>query len=202
MTDAGWVDRIADRARERASRRVASLKALHPDEDRRALGERLVRSMSRRAGLGGAASATLSLIALPVGLPAGVAFTLATEAELLLSLLEVYGHDPDDEVGRLKLLALWAGAGVADAAKNVGMNAGVAAVGAVLAGSLPARLIRSLHPALVRAVLRRLGLGWLPRALKLWPVLGAPIGYVADRAAVAALGRAALTSLDEAAARS
>ena len=197
--DASWLERIADGARERARRRVAVLRAKHPEDDRKALAERLVRSLARRAGLGGAASATLSLVALPVGLPAGVAFTLATEAELLLSLLELYGHEAADEAGRVKLYALWAGGGLADAAKSVGLGTGAAALGAVLAGSLPARIIRSLNPALVRAVLGRLGLGWVPRVLRLWPVLGAPIGYVADRAAVGALGQAAIEALESAA---
>jgi hypothetical protein len=49
----------------------------------------------------------------------------------------------------------------------------------------------------MRAILRRLGLGWVPRALKLWPLVGAPIGFALDRAALRALGNAALATLDE-----
>ncbi|MGZ6126317.1 MAG: hypothetical protein ACXWLR_15220, partial [Myxococcales bacterium] len=65
--------------------------------------------------------------------------------------------------------------------------------------SLPARIIRKLNPALLRAILRRLGLGWLPRAAKFWPVLGAPIGFALDRAALRSLGEATLATLDDAA---
>jgi len=48
----------------------------------------------------------------------------------------------------------------------------------------------------VIAILRRLGLGWLPRALKMWPLLGAPVGFALDRAALRALGFTALDVLD------
>src|SRR5438445_252818 len=103
--------------------------------------------------------------------------------------------------GRLRLYALWAGAGFADAAKGAGLRVGADAAGRAIAGSLPARIIARLNPVLLRAILRRLGLGWLPRALKMWPVLGAPIGFALDRAALRALGLAALDTLDDATAR-
>jgi len=152
-----------------------------------------------RCGLAGAATGTVALVALPLGLPAGVAISLLLEAELIFALLDVYGIETDGEEGRLKLYALWAGAGFAVAAKSVGMRAGASAIGRVLRGSLPGRIIRRLNPALLKAILRRLGLGWLPRAAKLWPVLGAPIGFVLDRAALRALGEATLATLDDAA---
>jgi hypothetical protein len=69
----------------------------------------------------------------------------------------------------------------------------------VLWESLPGQIIRRLNPALLKAILRRLGLGWLPRALKLWPILGAPIAFVLDRAALRTLGDATLATLDDAA---
>lgn len=149
-----------------------------------------------RAGLLGAATGTLALIALPIGLPAGVAVTLLIEAELLFSLIALYGMSSRGPAGRLRLYALWAGAGFADAAKGAGLRLGADAFGRVLAGSLPARIIARLDPVLLRAILRRLGLGWLPRALKMWPLLGAPVGFALDRAAVRALGRDALETLE------
>jgi hypothetical protein len=155
--------------------------------------------MALRAGLLGAATGTLSLVALPVGLPAGVAISLLLEAELIFALLELYGVDTEGEQGQLKLYALWAGAGFADAAKSVGLRAGATAVGRVLRGSLPGRIIRRLNPVLWKAILRRLGLEWLPRAAKFWPVLGAPIAFALDRAALRALGDATLATLDDAA---
>ncbi len=193
------LDAIVDKARERARFRVAALRLGHPGSDEVALGRRLIADLSTRAGLVGAATGTLSLVALPLGLPAGIALSLLVEAELIFALLEVYGVESEGEQGRLKLYALWAGAGFADAAKAVGMRAGATAIGRVLSGSLPARLIRRLNPALIRAILRRLGLGWLPRAAKFWPVLGAPVGFVLDRAAVRTLGEATLATLDDAA---
>jgi hypothetical protein len=193
------LDAIAEKARERARFRIAALRLEHPGQDEVALGRRLVASMALRAGLLGAATGTLSLIALPVGLPAGVAISLLLEAELIFALLELYGVDTEGEQGQLKLYALWAGAGFADAAKTVGLRAGATAVGRVLRGSLPGRIIRRLNPVLWKAILRRLGLEWLPRAAKFWPVLGAPIGFALDRAALRALGDATLATLDDAA---
>src|SRR4051812_49052950 len=193
------LDAIVEKARQRARFRVAALRLEHPGQDEVALGQKLVASMSLRAGFAGAATGALSLVALPLGLPAGIALSLILEAELIFALLEVYEVGTDGEQGRLKLYALWAGAGFADAAKSVGMRAGATAVGRILRGSLPARIIRKLNPALVRAILRRLGLGWLPRAAKFWPVLGAPIGFALDRAALRSLGTAALATLDDAA---
>lgn len=190
---------LVEGAQERARRRVASLRTEFLGEEDFALGERLVRSAANRAGLWGAATGTLALIALPVGLPAGVAVSLALEAELILSLLEIYGLSAEGEAGHLRLYALWAGAGFADAAKSAGLRLGARALSRVLAGSLPARLIARINPVLVRAILRRLGLGWLPRALKLWPVLGAPIAFALDRAALQTLGAATLAALDDAA---
>jgi hypothetical protein len=128
-----------------------------------------------------------------------VAVSLLLEAELIFAMLEVYEVDTEGEQGTLKLYALWAGAGFADAAKSVGMRAGARAIGRVLSGSLPVRIIRRLHPALVRAILRRLGLGWVPKAAKMWPLLGAPVGFALDRAALRALGEATLATLDDAA---
>jgi hypothetical protein len=191
------LDAIVEKARERARFRIAALRLEHPGQDEVALGQRLVASMALRAGLLGAATGTLSLVALPVGLPAGVAISLLLEAELIFALLELYGVDTEGEQGQLKLYALWAGAGFADAAKSVGLRAGATAVGRVLRGSLPGRIIRRLNPVLWKAILRRLGLEWLPRAAKFWPVLGAPIGFAFDRAALRTLGDATLATLDD-----
>jgi len=193
------LDGMVEKARERARFRIAALRLEYPGQDEVALGRRLVRSMALRAGLAGAATGTLSLVALPLGLPAGIAISLLLEAELIFALLEVYGVDTEGEQGRVKLYALWAGAGFVDAAKNVGLRAGADAVGRILRGSLPVRIIRRLNPALLKAILRRLGLGWIPRAARFWPVLGAPIAFALDRAALRALGEATLATLDDAA---
>lgn len=192
-----WVEQVVEKARDRAKFRVAALRLEHPAEDQVALGRRLVKSSALRGGLAGAATGTLALITLPLGLPAGVAVSLFLEAELIFALLELYESDTSGEQGRLKLYALWAGAGFADAARSVGLQAGARAIGRVLSGSLPVRLIRRLNPALLKAILRRLGLGWLPRAAKLWPLIGAPISFVLDRAALQALGEATLATLDD-----
>ena len=193
------IDAIVEKARERARFRIAALRLEYPGQDQVALGRRLIGSMALKAGLAGAATGALSLVALPLGLPAGVAISLLLEAELIFALLELYEVDTEGDPGRLKLYALWAGAGFADAAKSVGLRAGAGAVGRVLRGSLPARIIRRLNPALLKAILRRLGLAWIPRAAKFWPVLGAPIGFALDRAALRSLGEATLATLDDAA---
>src|SRR5919201_2561054 len=129
------LDAIVEKARQRARFRVAALRLEHPGEDDVGLGRRLIESMALRAGLAGAATGTIALVALPVGLPAGVAVSLLLEAELIFALLEVYGIETEGEDGRLKLYALWAGAGFADAAKSVGLRAGASAMGRVLRGS-------------------------------------------------------------------
>lgn len=187
---------VVTKARERAKVRVGVLRAKYPKETRQALARRLVKSFSRRAGLGGAATGVASLISFGLALPAGVAVTLALEAELLLSLLELYGLDSSGEVGRLRLYALWAGTGIADAAKSVGLKMGAEAIGAALAGSLPAKIIAKLNPAIVKFLLKRLGLTWVPKAMKLWPIIGAPIGYVVDSTALSTLGATAIKALD------
>jgi len=193
------LDAIMEKARQRARFRVAALRLEHPGQDEVALGRRLVAEMALRAGFAGAATGMLSLVALPLGLPAGIAVSLLLEAELIFALLELYGLDTEGNQGRLKLYALWAGAGFADAAKSVGMRAGATAIGRVLRGSLPGRIIRRLNPELVKAILRRLGLGWLPRAARFWPLLGAPVGFLLDRAALRTLGEATLATLDDSA---
>jgi len=191
-----WFEPVVTFARGRAKSRVASLRAAHPGESDRRLGERLERSQAWKTGLAGGVTSTVALVTLPVGLPAGIATTLALEAELLLSLLELYGLASDDEVGRARLLALWAGAGFVDAVSSVGLKSGAVALGAVLAGSLPVTIIRKLPPALVAAILKRLGLSWTTKAARLWPLLGAPVGFAVDFAATRALGRLALDQLD------
>jgi hypothetical protein len=201
MSEPAWLGSVLRAARERARRRAGELRGRHPTESPRELGERLVRSSATRAGLAGAATGTLALVAFPLGLPAGVAAALFVEAELLLALLVLHGLDEEGERGDLRLYALWAGAGLADAAKSAGLRAGAGALARVLRGSLPARIIARLNPALVRAILRRLGLGWVRRAARLWPLLGAPVAFVLDRSAVRALGSAALDALDSSADR-
>ena len=191
-----WIERLLTRARQRGERKAAVLRAEHPGEGPRLLGERLVKTSAFRAGLAGAVTGTLALVTLPVGLPAGVALTLLLEAELLFALLALYGLSGEGEQGRLRLAALWAGAGFADAAKSAGLKLGAEAMGRALAGSLPARIIARLNPVLLRAILKRLGLGWLPRAARLWPLLGAPVAFALDRAALRTLGSAALATLD------
>jgi len=192
-----WFAKILEVAHRRAAASVEALRARFPEATRRELGERLVRTSALRAGLLGAATGTLALIALPLGLPAGIAGTLLLEAELLFALIALYGLSARGPSGRLRLYALWAGAGFADAAKGAGLRLGADAVGRAIAGSLPARIIARLNPVLLRAILRRLGLGWLPRALKMWPLLGAPVGFALDRAALRALGSAALDTLED-----
>ena len=193
------LDAIVERARQRARFRVAALRLEHPGQDEVALGRTLAGEMALRAGFAGAATGTLSLVALPLGLPAGIAASLFLEAELIFALLELYGLDTEGDQGRLKLYALWAGAGFADAAKSIGMSAGATAIDRVLRGSLPGRIIGRLNPELVKAILRRLGLGWLPRAARFWPLLGAPVGFFLERAALRTLGEATLATLDDAA---
>jgi hypothetical protein len=190
-------DAIVEKARQRARFRVAALRLEHLGEDDVGLGRRLIEDIALRAGFAGAATGTVALVALPLGLPAGIAISLLLEAELIFALLELYEIDTQGEEGRLKLYALWAGAGFADAAKSVGLRTGAGAIGRILRGSLPGRIIGKLNPALLKAILRRLGLGWLPRAAKFWPVLGAPIGFAMDRAALRALGEATLATLDD-----
>jgi hypothetical protein len=192
-----WVETALAKARERGARAAAASRERHPGENPRQLGERMVKEAAFKAGLFGAATGTLSLLTLPVGLPAGVATTLYLEAELLFALLAVYGLDGSGEVGRARLAALWLGAGFADAAKSAGLRLGAEAAARALSGTLPARIIARLNPALVRAILKRLGMGWVPRAAKLWPILGAPIGFVIDRGALRALGKGALDTLDD-----
>src|SRR5467141_1200326 len=129
-----WFAQLLDVAQRRAAGRVEGLRARFPEASRRELGERLVRSGALRAGLLGAATGTLALIALPIGLPAGVAVTLLLEAELLFALIALYGLSVRGPAGRLRLYALWAGAGFADAAKGAGLRLGANAVGRALAG--------------------------------------------------------------------
>ncbi|HEY5676990.1 MAG TPA: hypothetical protein VIR81_09400, partial [Myxococcales bacterium] len=88
-----WFEQAVEKARDRAKVRVAELRVSHPNEDQVALGRRLVSSSALRAGLAGAASGSLSLIALPLGLPAAMAVTLFVEAELIFALLELYELD-------------------------------------------------------------------------------------------------------------
>jgi hypothetical protein len=195
------LEELVERARERAREQVAALRKKRPADTTDALARRLVKSAASRAGWSGAATGTLSLIALPIGLPAGVAMSMMHEAELIFALLELYGLETEGEAGRARLYALWAGAGFAGAAKAVGLKAGANAIGAVLRGSLPGQILKRLNPLLLKAILARLGLGWVPRALKLWPILGAPIAYVIDRAALLALGEATLVTLKDAAAQ-
>ncbi|HEY6910208.1 MAG TPA: hypothetical protein VI356_12610 [Myxococcales bacterium] len=192
-----WFEQAVEKARDRAKVRVAELRVSHPNEDQVALGRRLVSSSALRAGLAGAASGSLSLIALPLGLPAAMAVTLFVEAELIFALLELYELDTAGDAGRLKLYTLWAGAGFAGAAKSAGLRTGARAVARILEGSVPVRIIRRLNPALIKAILRRLGLGWLPRTARLWPLIGAPVSFVLDRAALRALGNATLATLDD-----
>jgi hypothetical protein len=194
--DPGWIAPILRLARERGETRAAALRSRFPDATPRQLGERCVASSATRAGLLGAATGTLALVALPVGLPAGIAVTLLLEAELLFTLIALYRLPTNGEVGRLRLYAVWVGAGFADAAKTAGVRLGANAVRRVLSGSLPARIIARINPVLLRAILRRLGLGWLPRALKMWPLLGAPVGFALDRSALRVLGFAALDTLE------
>ena len=87
------IDALVEKARSRARFRIAALRLEYPGQDEVALGRRLVASMALRAGLAGAVTGTLSLVALPLGLPAGVAISLLLEAELIFALLELYGVD-------------------------------------------------------------------------------------------------------------
>jgi hypothetical protein len=192
-----FFNQLVERSRLKARARVTALRVEHPREDEVDLGRRLIRSSATRAGLWGAATGTIALVAMPVGLPAGVAIALAVEAELIFALLELYGLETEGEQGRLRLYALWLGAGFLDAAKSAGLRMGARALGRALWESLPGQIIRRLNPVLLKAILKRLGLGWLPRALKLWPVLGAPIAFALDRAAVKTLGEATLATLDD-----
>lgn len=193
-----WVESVLGRARKNGQARAAALRIRYPEERPAQLAERLVSSVALRAGLWGAATGTLALFTLPVGLPAGVAMTLLLEAELLFALLALYGFSSAGEVGRARLFALWAGGGAVQAARSAGLKVGTDVVGRALAGSLPGRLIGRINPILLREILKRLGLSWLPRALKLWPLVGAPIGFAFDRAALKALGRQAIAALEAA----
>src|SRR5439155_19668143 len=69
--DPRWIAPILRLARDRADARASTLRSRFPHATPRELGERCVRSSATRAGLLGAATGTLALIALPVGLPAG-----------------------------------------------------------------------------------------------------------------------------------
>src|SRR5712671_7510836 len=91
MEAPSWFAQVVDDARKRARGRVAALRAEYPGEHEVELGRRLIKSAANRAGWYGAATGTLALITLPVGLPAGIAVSLFLEAELIFALLELYG---------------------------------------------------------------------------------------------------------------
>jgi len=70
----------------------------------------------------------------------------------------------------------------------------------VLRGSLPARIIRRLNPALLKAILRR----WAGLAAAGGEALAGarpPIAFALDRAALRTLGEATLATLDDFGAR-
>src|SRR2546425_13241670 len=101
------LDAIMEHARQRARFRVAALRLEHPGQDEGALGRTLLGAMALRAGFAGAATGTLSLVALPLGLPAGIALPLLLEAGLIFALLELSGPGTAAGQGRVKLYALW-----------------------------------------------------------------------------------------------
>src|SRR5438132_5429950 len=68
------LDAIVEKARQRARFRVAALRLEHPGQDEVALGRTLAGEMALRAGFAGAATGTLSLVALPLGLPRAARF--------------------------------------------------------------------------------------------------------------------------------
>ena len=193
-----WIEPLLSRARRNGKARAAALRIQRPNDTSLQLARRLVSGAAFKAGLWGAATGALAIITLPVGLPAGVAVTLLLEAELLFALLALYGFSSAGEVGRVRLFALWAGSGFDSAATNAGLKVGANAASRALAGSLPARLIARINPVLLKAILARLGLSWLPKVFKLWPVIGAPIGFMLDRAALRSLGAQAVEALERA----
>src|SRR5260221_12607403 len=100
MPDApAWFADVVENARKRGRARVAALRVEFPGEHETDLGRRLVRSAATRAGWYGAATGTLALITLPIGLPAGIAVSLPLEAGLIFALLELYRLGTEGEGG-------------------------------------------------------------------------------------------------------
>src|SRR5260221_5351874 len=100
MPDApAWFADVVENARKRGRARVAALRVEFPGEHETDLGRRLVRSAATRAGWYGAATGTLALITLPIGLPAGIAVSLLLHAELIFALLQPYGLETEGEAG-------------------------------------------------------------------------------------------------------
>ncbi len=188
---------LLERARERGKAKAEAVRA-RPGNQRRSrfeLGEELVRRSALRAGLLGAATGTLALFTLPISLP---------RASRARSSSRRSSSSPCSRSTGSTAAASWGGCasprsgwGRSCRRRQERRAARLAnLLGRALAGTLPARPIARLEPALLRAILKRFGLGFVPRLFKLWPILAAPIGFVLDRAALRALGRSALDALE------
>ena len=132
------------------------------------------------------------LVTLPFTLPAGLLSSLVFQAEIMLTVAHIYGHDLEHEDRYLDLLLLFLGNSVHEVMKRLGIAAGQRLTRSMVQRVFTREIMYAIWRVVGKEVLTKAGTKSTFSLMRAVPLVAAPIGFAFDYAAARALGKAAI----------
>jgi hypothetical protein len=173
--------------------KVAEARAKFPDLTNEQLAKRFIRNRSFYSGVSGGVTSLGGLMTLPVTLPASVASSLAFQAEIVLTVAHIYGHDLNSEDRYLDFLLVFMGNNVHEVLKRLGIAAGTRLTRRVVDRLFTRQVMYQIWKIVGKNVLTKAGTKSTFSLMRIVPLVAAPIGFAFDYAAARAIGKAALS---------
>ncbi|WP_181392018.1 EcsC family protein [Deinococcus irradiatisoli] len=171
---------------------VASERAKNPEWTNAELARMFILRRAFYSGVSGGVTSLGGLITLPVTLPVSLASSLAFQAEIMLTVAHIYGHDLEHEDRYLDFLLLFLGNNVHEVMKHLGIVAGTRVTRQVVDRVFTREVMQMTWKVVGKNVLTKAGSKSTFSLMRAVPFVAAPIGFAFDYAAARAVGKAAL----------
>lgn len=171
---------------------VAAAREKYPKVSNEELARRFILNRSFYSGVAGGVTSLGGLITLPVSVPAGLASSLTFQAEIVLTVAHIYGHDLDSEDRYLDFLLLYLGNSVHQVLKQLGIAAGKRLTWKVVNRLFTRQVMRQIWKVVGRDVLTKAGTKSTFSLARAVPLVSGPIGFAFDYAAARTVGKAAV----------
>jgi EcsC protein family len=186
------VSTVATQRGEAIQRVVADERAKQPTLSNEELAGLFIKRRAFYSGVSGGLTSLGGIITLPVSVPVGLLSSLAFQAEIMLTVAHIYGHDLHHDDRYLDLLLLFLGNSVHEVMKRLGIAAGQRLTRAVVDRVFTREVMYMIWRIVGKNVLTKAGAKSTFSLMRAVPFISAPIGFAFDYAAARALGKAAI----------
>lgn len=186
------VGTVAERRGPTIHKMVAEARKKNPALSNAELAAIFIKRRAFYSGISGGVTSLGGLVTLPVTLPAGLASSLVFQAEIMLTVAHIYGHDLKHKDRDLDFLLLFLGNNVHEVMKGLGVAAGTRVTRQVVDRLFTREVMNAIWRIVGKSVLTKTGTKSTFTLMKAVPFVAAPIGFAFDYTAARALGAAAI----------